>query len=699
MGRNLSIEARVMVPHSRHHHETSNSSSSSSSGGTNSSKQRNRPQSMFNFPTYASISDHTHSDHTHSSSPRHHARRHTVHDVKAGGGKSKKERRQFQRAFSPQHASEEGAAKTKKKIKSVQRSKDRDDKSSFLQAPSSSSTTTRPPLLADTPRSASISISHPHGADYTDYMPQRSVTESLNPSMYRRGSEMEFLAHGKARVRRTNSDAHLASVAVGGMAGGGGARERRCPPERKQFYRHFIKSIKLFGINAMVASRLETPAQPHLPRHHSANLAQANPFGPTMERLWLEIQAYLRFKTPDQHEQWMFFNSAHVGKVLNRIIHFTCSGVDTCQSVGGMASLSVPNREGYEPLHGSHSSPVLRRESEGGGVNGGQGNGRIPSVEAWQRRHEQAARRELVKAVATPPADAHATTEPLLEEVEEEETNVSEQATEQSTCCKTQHDEFLTLLQRRALGEVDCVLSELDQVESCFMNRKRMGDEHQQYRTVFFKRRVCALVLWQKVTHGLAETLCQLCEWLGTSVLLPEICFYSPPAGAPPPASDEGVVEEEGGVFLASGSTASMGSIRTASPPKSPKSPSMTRFKPQFSVGMPEESEGEEEVGVVNNVSRPPLHPHPLTSVARPPQVTSQVSVARTESSSGQSATTLQRLFSQQSQHEHYREFVSRALKRKGITFTVTVRREGGREGGKGGRGGREGREGGEGGE
>lgn len=576
-------------------------------------------------------------------------RRHTVHDIKLEhGNMSKKEWRHLQRALSPQLSNEDGTPKTNKKQKKMQRKKDRDDKTDLLQMNTSST-------------ASGVSCAASMGSSID--IPYRHVTESLNPSLYRRGSDNETVGSGSlhSRLRRTNS------ITLGL---GDGEKERRCPPERKQFYRQFMKSIKFYGISSTAGNRMETPAPSHLPRFHSENLAASNPYSPLMDKLWLELQAYLRDKTPEQHEEWVFFNQAPVDQVLSRILNFSCSSVDSTQSMNVSVASASNSREGYEPLHGSHSSPnmsslrrleslkkgpllevhshrmgVVRTEAACGGTDAPspQGCGGVGGGEEGNGGAQQ----NLGPTRARTSSDA-----------------------DELTMCKVEHRNFLTALQRKALGEVESILSELDEVESYFMNRKKMGDEHPKYRTIYLKRRVCALTLWHKVTHGLAENLCRLSNWLGTAVLLPEIC------------SDSHHLVVEGGVLAGHSeetpqpSLSSLASIETLKISKNPsyatldgggggsdgspvlpRSPLTKGIRPQFSVGSPG-SDSEMAASLMKL------------------RMQTQFSVARTESSSGQSASTLQRLFSQESRHDPYREFVSRALKRKGIAFTMKVNTE-----------------------
>ena len=94
--------------------------------------------------------------------------------------------------------------------------------------------------------------------------------------------------------------------------------------------------------------------------------------------------------------------------------------------------------------------------------------------------------------------------------------------------------EYLSLVQQKALSIVTKLLKELDEVESLYINREKMGSVHNVYVTKFFKRRVCALILWQKITHGLADNLSRLSNRLGTDILLPDVCKDPPPSHSTP---------------------------------------------------------------------------------------------------------------------------------------------------------------------
>ena len=215
-----------------------------------------------------------------------------------------------------------------------------------------------------------------------------------------------------------------------------------------------------------------------------------------------------------------------------------------------------------------------------------------------------------------------------------------------STPTKFPPEEFLTPLQVTAVGKVSDVLGELDKVEAFYSNRQKIGNAHPQYRTLSFRRKVEALLLWQKVTEGLANTLSTLSLWLGVGVILPEMCRKSPQGGcsrsvssesktAAGPAQDGG--GEEGGGEGEGGGGKKGGRL--------------------FSIGPSTEDDLQQS----------------LTSVSlRRLMGRSQTS---SSSSSSKSKGTLQRMFSsylsvslEGAAKGPYRSFVDRGLKRKNLS-------------------------------
>lgn len=613
-----------------------------------------------------------------------HPRRHTFHEVKL----SKRELRHLQRAQSPQSTATatsipgEGVKRSSKKNKKMKRKKDRDDKQISLQQPINTITPTSsvtselnraasfdfgstsrvPPVLTPEPYQQQNTTEFTDFVSPPPHLTTAPVSESLNPAaMYSRKSdgkmdEFHSLGGRFGRLgRRTNSDAQLSIGLLPDVR-----KERRCPPERSRFYRQFLKSIKYYGISNTVTNRLEPPASTaHISRYHSEDLAASNPYAPQMEKLWLQLQACLRDLTPEKYEEWLFFNQSSVDHVLNKIVHYTFSGPDVNQPINPSGLLMPMSHEGYELLHSSNSTP------------------KMGSLKRGESLVKNLAATDLNTQTSRTEGEVPISDQVIAEEMEEtiESDSSNPDAPSSSLCgCKVEHQKYLSLIQQQALKEVRELLASLDRVESLYMNRKRMGDDHHKYRTLFFKRRVEALTLWAKVTHGLADNLCRLSNWLQMAIVLPDVCWDPPPPPESPlPSSAKAPrspmlirshtvdVPDDSRIDLQLTNSRSEPEILPVSVPiggggpPSPRSPlNRRRLRTQFSVGSPvDENQG-------------------LQSLK--PQLLKQLSVARTESSSGQSATTLQRLFSTQGSHqEPYRDFVNRALKRKGISFMMEV--------------------------
>ncbi len=630
------------------------------------------------------------------------SRRHTIHDVMLEKSTlSKKDWRKLQRTLSPQQAGGEGTPKSNKKFKKIQRTKDRDDKSGLLHPMSTntiSSELSLPSLVPDVMRATSIGSSGIDEADsnrpvmgyYPNLPSPRGVTESLNPYLYRRGSEADFgvggssgiggggggggggwIGNNRPRVRRTNSDAQLI------LSSRNGGAEMRCPPDRKQFYRQLKKSIKYYGISS--TSRMEGPGGggggggsgvggTHMSRFHSENLAASNPFSPLMDKLYLELQAYLKDWNVEKHDEWMFFNRRNIENIISKIMHYSFE-MDCAQS---LHHIGMSSRDNYETLSGSASSPNMGTLSKRGDTlsrclfadkaapsRGGTG------IDA------NSLKRDSLEKGSSPPKNINLNFEVsgcegdvstegggggggggVDDPRRQGDGDVAGHSDDSDTSnpdllcyCKVHHRNFLSGLQQRALLDVSKILRQLDEVECLFMNRKRMGDEYSNYRTLYFKRRVRALILWHKVTHSLADNLCHLSNWLGTAIAHPDVCS-DPPYSAPPPPepcppqlkvslpSDDALLRADGVAEVTPGGPAHKNNPLLS-----------TQRHPQFSVGVPEEDD------LVDD----------LPSSSFKPKVLTQQSVSSANS------TKLD------SREEPYREFVNGALKRKGIAFTMSV--------------------------
>ncbi len=551
-------------------------------------------------------------------------RRHTVHEVKVRGGREgyRKERRTRGNsggggeggggtgASEREAQGDDKASRRRRKQESKRRKKDRDDKAS-LHEPRPSATLVPPQIRSLHHASRSFDFPDFAGGPLPLAGSDESfLTGSLQPGLLQR------VAPGspRQRVRRSKSDAQL-------IIGFDEHQSIHCPPERKQFYRHFLRALKYSGITQPPRPRMDTPVGLHMPRQFSENLTLRNPFGHVFDEIWLELQAYFNDKSLEEQQADLFYKTEYVDKVLTRILNFELPLEDPDQSLntlffGVTSSTSLDyNKDEYEAM----GPPSLESNStlqDGGGENAATV---VVDDKAVLRGH------------GVPQQDS-----------------VESKTSDESVGCQCTPNRFLSTLQIFALSKVQALLWELEVAESYFANRQRMGDEHRKYRTAMFRRRTQALVLWQKVVKGLADRLCSLSSWLGVPVVIPDVCreaksrsratsFDKPPS--PLTRSRSG-----------------------SDPPvalSSPKSP--LRFN--FQVGSPGSPKDELEQSLMSQ---------------RLKHLPSIVSRSSTSGSSYRSQATLQRLFSGyqsvslEESRGPYRVFVDRGLKKRGLTRLIS---------------------------
>ena len=498
---------------------------------------------------------------------------------------------------------------------------------------------------------ASPKLVHANSIDVIDYSSSRgtllsitsesfdvdNLTSSLQPHLLQswKGSN-NSLGSDSARFRRVQSDFSLSTQTLD--------ERQYCAPERKQFYRKFLNALKHSGISNVARPQMEsTPMSGiHVARMRSENLALDNPYGPTWEMIWLELKAYLSDLSPDSYKEWMFFKKNYIDQVLRRIIDFRMPEVDPEQSLNA-AFFGV---EETEPLR-SVSSTRVRSESSSHTCTAKRVGFSMPlattDTETLSFQDGKAYDEpDLCKEQAAPI--------PACDQIHQQESTDSRSSGESETV-EFEPNEFLSQLQICTLSRVCSLLTELEEVETLYYNRRRMGDDHPNYRTFNFKRRAAALILWYKVTNSLAAKLSSVSKWLGVCVELRKVCQDPSPDCIPPSTEIRShfPLERQSSVELSS-------ILVSSSSPKSPKSPrSPTKSRLHFSVG----SHSSEEDILQHSVT---LNP--------------QVSYLSNTQSSNSSAT-LQRLFSNYQSvlenHGPYREFVNRSLKKKGLTYLMQV--------------------------
>jgi len=498
-----------------------------------------------------------------------------------------------------------------------------------------------------------------------------SVTESLNLHHLQRRDSGALSAGlkvpSRGRVRRTNSDAQFfSSDAV--------QRERRCPHERKQFYRQFTKNLKLYGIRS-AANRMEASGSHGVLKYHSHSVISSSGVlvNPKVEKIWLEIRSKLKSCNPHKdYAQWLFFKQPDIDAVLRKVVHFCFTGL-------GAEDAPLQRTRVDEAFHSSLSSPVLHSKSKAGQKQSGdmKERGKLPASKLLCVRRQSSLDESCIEEAinfaassATEPAEAEPSNQ-LTSSV----ASILGASPDETSTCKVHHREYLSLLQRKALSSVTELLDELGEAESYYMNRRNMGDKHHIYCTLHFKRRVCALILWQKVTFGLAEILCRLSNWLGTEILLPDVCKDPPPQPLSSPLVDP---------FTSAGSVASVGPGLVTSSGSSFRhvpaegrgganedlSASPLKVQAQFSIGPVEEGEEEEEEEEEED-ERASTEEYPSGSLHSYGGTT----ILNTSLSSSHSDVTVQprTIVHQASVLEPYRDFVSRSLKRTGLSKTTKV--------------------------
>ena len=455
-----------------------------------------------------------------------HQRRHTVHAVKFGRSRHHREKKTSGSSsggyMSPSPADEKGAKK-KRKEEARKRKKDRDEKVSFREPKTS---VTSLPSGSDVRTADPLNVPD-FGGTIFPIDSTASLTMSLQPPLLR--SDRGSGSYHSFRQRRSKSDAHLSLTSFD-------KQNIKCPPERKQFYRLFLRTLKYSGINSSTRNRMDgSPSGIHVPRQFSENLALENPYGHVFDHIWLELQANLADRSVDEQKEWLFFQSDHIDKILTRIANFELLS-DPQRSLNAMFS-GVCDREAYESLN----TPA-------------PGGSTPPDFQAGDDE----------ATIVPDSATASVTTAAPVSQQESVESKTSGD----SITCDCKHEQFLSPLQMIAVRKVKVLLEELEKIEALYPSRRRMGDEHPKHRTLVFRRRLETLTLWLKVTLGLADRLCALSAWLGTPVTVPEVCVdnerprsYSYERPPEPPGITVG----------------------------SPKSPGVNL--PQFQVGSPDDPE------------------------------------------------------------------------------------------------------------
>ena len=104
-----------------------------------------------------------------------------------------------------------------------------------------------------------------------------------------------LISPGHGRLQRSQSDAQFSLPYTGHLG-----QVMVCPPERKKFYRNFLRTIKLHVYSHQQHNMRNTSntnskglTGTHMPRQYSEDLQADSPFDPDMDTIWLELRAYL----------------------------------------------------------------------------------------------------------------------------------------------------------------------------------------------------------------------------------------------------------------------------------------------------------------------------------------------------------------------------------------------------------------------
>lgn len=489
-------------------------------------------------------------------------------------------------SLSPQNSEEDLSKRSKKKKHTVIRNKERYEKCQLKSPPSDSAKLSPSPISIKKPRlkdmsdhSFSIdSLSGPLPA-YSDDL----LTSSLNPST------LKFVCGSPPqKIERSKSDAQLSLALHSGHT-------MHCPSERKQFYRRFTKALKVYSMR-------QSAQLLHILKQRSEDLSVDNPMGPVMERIWVELKANLDGCLPSAIEEFQIYRRWEVDEVLDQIIHFRFEASQSEMPDG--AFLSV-DRDDYEVLSSLPSETTTNPWIQ------------LPSV-TEQPIEEENEEQEEGEQPAT------------LTQQDSADSDFSGRR-HQEECCEGQ---FLVSRQKLALVEVRQLLRKLEQVEVHYCSSRKMGDENAKYRTSQFKRRLDALVLWCKITEGLANHLCRLSKWVGVTIKPPyEVQLSGDQTSSPSPSQMVSRSSTNGGSSLLKKLLFAQSSV-SASSDASNQNPEESLLLTQSSV---------------------------------------------ISSSSSRSQTTLQRLFSRQNPSSldemeamtGYSKFVDRTLKKKGLKWVV----------------------------
>lgn len=325
---------------------------------------------------------------------------------------------------------------------------------------------------------------------------------------------------GRPRVSRSHSDAQFSLTLSS-------TQSTRCPPDRNKFFKNFRKTLGLLykrqqqgpAVGAHISS-----TGFHVPRQHSENLTIDNPFAHQIDQIWRELRAWESGRSLEEQEDWDFDHHREVELMLNRIINYRFDQHSDQEMNKDFFAGTDRERDEYEPLMS------LGGRERGGDLNNGHSNN--------DTGHQGSDDHTPLASLGAGTTERTIGPGKINFDEEDDEggprtlTQTKSDSSESSVTSKSSSDysyeRFLLPEQVATLSEVEQLLEELENVESLYSNSRKIGDENPKYRQPSFRRKRDALVLWSKVTRGLADHLSRLSKWFGVPIISQPSSVHTP---------------------------------------------------------------------------------------------------------------------------------------------------------------------------
>ena len=409
-------------------------------------------------------------------------RRYTVPDVPPASGFVGKERRRRGSGKVQPTVKEEGEGKTGKKRYQKDRVKSRDDKVNLIEdrrVPSPTQVQFSQQVELDDEEQFQENDSQENEVedevDYSLHLPkQPDLTHLARPSqsegvMYRslQAQDISSLASpGHGRLQRSQSDAQFSLPYAGHVI--------VCPPERKKFYRNFLRTIKVYSqpqhnLRTTSTTNSKGITGTHIPRQRSEDLQADSPYDADMDSIWLELRAYLSNRDAMDQHQIDYEQRSEVYRVLDNISKYQFTTMD--QYFEG-----TTNRDEYEQLMSLPSEDPT------------------PQSSLTVRGEDDEAPETLKQQGSFDSDNSRDSPSPYPIET------------------------FLAPEQQAALEDIKKLLKEFEKAQQLYPTFKKMTNDFGICQTVQFKRRQDALIIWSKVTENLAFHLSRLSQWFGVRI-------------------------------------------------------------------------------------------------------------------------------------------------------------------------------------